>query len=75
MLPLCQSGPGTDGNEGVLRIPQIFYIGVLPSDCLVSYPGPSAEKQSIYSTAFADWARERGGKNPFSNTHGLAELD
>ena len=27
-----QSGPGSDGNEGVLRI-----AGTLPSDCLVSY--------------------------------------
>ena len=35
-----------------------------PSDCLVSYPGhslvggsyPSAEKQSVYSTASFDWA-------------------
>ena len=30
-----QSGPGSDGNEGVLRIPQSFSItGTLPSDCL-----------------------------------------
>ena len=28
------SGPGSDGNEGVLRIPS-------PSDCLVSYLGHS----------------------------------
>ena len=60
-----QSGPGSDGNEGVLRIPQSSSIaGTSPSDCLVSYPGhslgggsyPSAEKQSVYSTAPADWA-------------------
>ena len=32
-----QSGPGSDGNEGVLRIPQSSSIaGTSPSDCLVS---------------------------------------
>ena len=37
-----QSGPGSDGNEGVLRIPQISSTaGTSPSDCLVSYPGHS----------------------------------
>ena len=35
-----QSGPGSDGNEGVLRIPQSSSTaGTSPSDCLVSYPG------------------------------------
>ena len=35
-----QCGPGSDGNEGVLRIPQNSSITVpSPSDCLVSYPG------------------------------------
>ena len=59
-----QSGPGSNGNEGVLRISQGPSItGTLTSDCLVSYPGhsleesyPSAEKKSVYSTAPADWA-------------------
>ena len=62
---LGQSGPGSNGNEGVLRFPQSSSIaGTSPSDCLVSYPGhslgsyPSAEVQSVYSTAPADWARE-----------------
>ena len=33
-----QSGPGSDGNEGVLYIPQSSSIPeTLPSDCLVSY--------------------------------------
>ena len=33
-----QSGPGSDGNEGVLHIPQSSSIaGTSPSDCLVSY--------------------------------------
>ena len=37
-----QSGPGSDGNEGVLHIPQSFSTaGTSPSDCLVSYPGHS----------------------------------
>ena len=57
------SGPGSDGNDGVLRIPQSSSItGTSPSDCLVSYPRhslgggtyPCAEKQSLYSTASAD---------------------
>ena len=52
-----QSGPGSDGNKGVLRIPQSSSIsGTSSSDCLVSYPGHSAEVQSVYSTAPADWA-------------------
>ena len=59
-----QSGPGSNGNEGVLRIPQSPSItGTSPSDCLVSYLGhslggsyPSAELQSVYSTAPANWA-------------------
>ena len=35
-----QSGLGSNGNEGVLRIPQTPSItGTSPSDCLVSYPG------------------------------------
>ena len=61
-----QCGPGNDGNEGVLRIPQSFSItGTSPSDCLMSYLGhslgegsiPSAEVQSVYSTALADWSK------------------
>ena len=59
-----QSGPGDDGDKGVLRIPQSSIItGRLSSDCLVSYPGhslresyPSAEMQSVYSAAPADLA-------------------
>ena len=39
---LGQSGPVSDGNEGVLCIPQSSSItGTSPSDCLVSYPGHS----------------------------------
>ena len=37
-----QSGPGSDGKEGVLRIPQSSSTaGTSPSDYLVSYPGHS----------------------------------
>ena len=47
-----QSGPGSDGNEGVLHISQSSSItGTSLLDCLVSYPGhsfggsyPSAKK-------------------------------
>ena len=58
-----ESGPGSNGNEGLLRIPQSFSItGPSPSDCLVSYPGwgtyPSAEKQSVYSIAPTNWATD-----------------
>ena len=39
---LGQSGPGSNGNERVLRIPQSSSItGASTSDCLVSYPGHS----------------------------------
>ena len=35
-----ESGPGTNGNEGVFCNPQSSSItGTSPSDCLVSYPG------------------------------------
>ena len=58
-----QSGPGSDCNKGVLRIPQSITEGS-PPDCLVAYPGHSfgesylsAETQSVYSTAPADWAK------------------
>ena len=66
-----QSGIGSDGNDGVLYMLQRpSIIGASPSDCLVSYLGhpyggsyPSAEMQSVYSTAPADWARESSGRN------------
>ena len=62
---LGQSGPGSDGNEGISRIPQSSSItGTSLSDCLVWNPGhslevgsyPSAEKQSVYYTAPVNWA-------------------
>ena len=37
-----QRGPGSDGNEEVLHIPQSSSTAVTsPSDCLMSYPGHS----------------------------------
>ena len=36
-----QSGPGSNGNEGVLDIIQSSRAGASPSDCLGSYPGRS----------------------------------
>ena len=41
-ITLGQSGPGSNSNEGVLRIPQSSSTaGTSPSDCLVLYPGHS----------------------------------
>ena len=61
---LGQSGPGSNGYEGVLQIPQSLRTGISPSDAVLSYPRlslwvfyPSAEVQSIYSTAPADWVQ------------------
>ena len=60
-----QSEPGSNGNNGELRIPQSSSITrTSPSDCLVPYPRhslgrgsyPSAEKQPVYSTPLAEWA-------------------
>ena len=40
-----QSGPGSDGNEGVFHIPQSSSInGASPSDYSMSYPGYSQGK-------------------------------
>ena len=57
-----QSGPGSNGNEGLLRIFQSSSItGTSPSDCLVSYPGYSFGKvySTVYSTVPADWAKTK----------------
>ena len=61
---LGQSGPGSDGNKGVLCISHSSSItGTSPSDCLVSNLGyslgrfySSAEMQFVYSTAPAQRA-------------------
>ena len=57
-----QSRPGNNGNEGTLHIPLSSQAGASSLDGLVSYLGhsltvgsyPSAEIQSVYSTAPAD---------------------
>ena len=36
-----QSGPGSNGNEGVLNISQSLKAGDSLSDCLISFPGHS----------------------------------
>ena len=47
---LSQSGLGSNGNNGVLHIPQSSRItGTSPSDCLVSYPRHSLWKGGIIS--------------------------
>ena len=66
MLPLRVSGPGNNGNEGVLRILQSSNItGTLPSDCLMSYPGhllgggglnPLQRSSQCILQPQADWA-------------------
>ena len=69
---LSLSGPGSNGNKGVVHIPQSSCITrVSPSDYLVSCPGhslgkscPSAEMQSVCSTATADWANSLGKSCP-----------
>ena len=45
-----QSGPGSDGNEGVLHIPQSSIInGASLSDCLVAYRHSLEEVLPVYS--------------------------
>ena len=50
---LGQRGPGSNGNERVLCIPQSSSI---TGHLLGEGSYPSAEKQSVYSTAPANWA-------------------
>ena len=55
-----QSGPGSNGNEEMLCIPQSSSITeTSSSDCLVSYPGNSLGRALVYSTAPAKWAIHR----------------
>ena len=59
-----QNGPGSNGNERVLRFLQSSsFIEALPFYCLVSCPEhslgesySSAENKSVYTGALADWA-------------------
>ena len=47
-ITLGLSGPGGNGYEGVLCIPQSSSItGISPSDCLVSYPGHLFESGAL----------------------------
>ena len=58
-----QRGPGSNGNEGVLCIPQSPSITGTSQSDLVSYRDthwgcvsyPSADVQSVYSPALSDW--------------------
>ena len=52
-----RNGPGSNGIERVLYIPQIYKARTLPSDYFMSYPGHSL-MQSVYSTAPANWAAQ-----------------
>ena len=60
---LGMSGPGSEGKERVLSVPQSSSITeASPLDCLVSYPEhllgksyPSTEIESVYYAALADW--------------------
>ena len=65
-----QSGPGSNGNEVVLYIPQSSSItGTSPSDCLESYPEhwlgggltPLQRCSWCILQPPADWATMRGG--------------
>ena len=42
-----QSGSGSNGNEGVILIPQSSKIGASPSDGLESYPGHSLGRDAV----------------------------
>ena len=55
--------------RGTLHFPKLQHYWTFIIDCLVSYPGdsleesyPSAEKQPVYSTVPADWAKKVPGK-------------
>ena len=56
-----QSGPGSDGNKGVLHIPQSFSItGASSSDCFVTYPGHLLG-ESYPSVVLANWTKSIKG--------------
>ena len=70
----AQNGPWSDGNKEVLHLPQSSSITeTSPSDCLVSYQDIrcgvgsylSAEMQSVYSAAPADWAKKERIANKY----------
>ena len=58
-----QSGPGSNGNEGVLRIPQSPSItGTSLSDYLVSYPGHSLGGGSAVGVTRKSYGKTFPGK-------------
>ena len=73
---LGQSGPGSEGNEGALRIPQSSIItGASLSDCLMSYLGhllggfySFADMQSVYYTALGVIYLDKEKKLALTNT-------
>ena len=76
----AQSGAGSNGNEGMLHIPQSSSLtGTSLSDCLVSYPGhllwgglTPLQVQSVDSTAPANWALYRVKcKNSFISNNSI----
>ena len=51
-----QSGPGSNGNEEILRILQNCVTETSPSDCLVPYPGHSlVESYPTTETNLKEW--------------------
>ena len=73
---IYQSGPGSDGNEGVLHIPQSSSTaGTTPSDCLMSYAGHllcfykdrkyvnKTEKRQIHGTQQKSWVNLTTGRD------------
>ena len=66
---LDQRGPGTNGNEGILCIPQNSRAADSPSDSLMVGEGsyPYAEMQSVYPIAPAKW-KEKGINLSFSHS-------
>ena len=51
---LGQSEPGSDDNEGVLRIPPSSLItGTSPSDCLMPYPGYSLDGSRAFGVFYS----------------------
>ena len=65
-----QSGPGSDGNEGVLSIPQSSSIIVTsPSDCFVSYPGHSLSGEGLTPLQRCSWCILQPQLTEQLNTH------
>ena len=72
-----QSGPGSNGIEGVFCIPQSPSITwISPSDCLVSYPGNSlvGVLPLCREAVFVFYSPSRLGKMKYSSFHGSTAL-